>query len=240
MQGVRDRRVMEDRHFNQVQMAEPAWEYHGGDKREVPDKEIEIRQTPLIKETPQIIGQLKDTYLLFQSEDGLLLVDQHAAHERILYEKLKKNYLSSRVESQTFLIPIRLELSLKEGRVLIEKIDQMAALGFDLEHFGGNTFLLRSVPSILVNVEWQAFLLELIPVLEEEEILVTEKAMDRLMTVMACHGAIKAGHKVSHREMAMLLEQLEEMDLPTNCPHGRPIFRKFSYYEIEKMFKRVV
>jgi DNA mismatch repair protein MutL len=221
-------------------MAEPAWGYHGGDKREVPDKEIYIRQTPLIKETPQIIGQLKDTYLLFQSEDGLLLVDQHAAHERILYEKLKKNYLSSRVESQTFLIPIRLELSLKEGRVLIEKIDQMAALGFDLEHFGGNTFLLRSVPSILVNVEWQAFLLELIPVLEEEEILVTEKAIDRLMTVMACHGAIKAGHKVSHREMAMLLEQLEEMDLPTNCPHGRPIFRKFSYYEIEKMFKRVV
>lgn len=231
---------LEDRHFNQVQMAEPAWEYHGGDKREVPDKEIYIRQTPLIKETPQIIGQLKDTYLLFQSEDGLLLVDQHAAHERILYEKLKKNYLSSRVESQTFLIPIRLELSLKEGRVLIEKIDQMAALGFDLEHFGGNTFLLRSVPSILVNVEWQAFLLELIPVLEEEEILVTEKVMDRLMTVMACHGAIKAGHKVSHREMAMLLEQLEEMDLPTNCPHGRPIFRKFSYYEIKKMFKRVV
>jgi DNA mismatch repair protein MutL len=228
------------KHINQVRMAEPTWEYHGGGKGEVKGKEIEITQPPLLKELPQIIGQLKDTYLLFQCRDGLLLVDQHAAHERILYETLKKNYLASKVESQTFLIPIRLELSLKEGRILLEKIDQVSALGFDLEHFGGSTFLLRSVPSILVNVEWQAFLLDLIPILEEEELLVNEKAMDRLLTVMACHGAIKAGQKMSHREINMLIEQLDEMDLPTNCPHGRPVFRKFSYYEIEKMFKRVV
>jgi DNA mismatch repair protein MutL len=109
-----------------------------------------------------------------------------------------------------------------------------------VEHFGGNTFILRSVPSILVNVDWQAFLLDLVPILEEEDLLANEKAMDRLMTVMACHGAIKAGQRMSNREVAMLLEQLDEADLPTNCPHGRPIFRKFSYYEIEKMFKRIV
>ena len=232
--------VTTTRHVNQVRMAEPIWEYHGDEKRDIKGKEIEITQAPLLKQTPEIIGQLKDTYLLFQSRDGLLLVDQHAAHERILYEKLKKDYLTSRVESQRFLIPIRLELSLKEGRVLLEKIDQMAALGFELEHFGGNTFLIRSVPAILVNVEWQAFLLDLIPILEEEKLLVNEKAMDRLLTVMACHGAIKAGQKMSHREMNMLMEQLDEMTLPTNCPHGRPVFRMFSYYEIEKMFKRVV
>jgi DNA mismatch repair protein MutL len=82
--------------------------------------------------------------------------------------------------------------------------------------------------------------LELVPVLEEEEIVLSEKAMDRLITIMACHGAIKAGHKISHNEMTMLLEQLDEMHLPTNCPHGRPIFRKLSYYEINKMFKRAV
>ena len=232
--------VTTTKHVNQVRMAEPIWEYHGDEKRDIKGKEIEITQAPLLKQTPEIIGQLKDTYLLFQSRDGLLLVDQHAAHERILYEKLKKDYLTSRVESQRFLIPIRLELSLKEGRVLLEKIDQMAALGFELEHFGGNTFLIRSVPAILVNVEWQAFLLDLIPILEEEKLLVNEKAMDRLLTVMACHGAIKAGQKMSHREMNMLMEQLDEMTLPTNCPHGRPVFRMFSYYEIEKMFKRVV
>jgi DNA mismatch repair protein MutL len=227
------------KHTSRARMAEPTWEYHGGEKGEVKDKKIEITQTPLLNELPQIIGQLKDTYLLFQGRDGLLLVDQHAAHERILYETLKKNYLASKVERQTFLIPIRLELSLKEGGILLEKIEQMAALGFELEHFGGSTFLLRSVPSILVNVEWQAFLMDLIPILGEE-LLVNERAMDRLLTVMACHGAIKAGQKMSHREINMLIEQLDEMDLPTNCPHGRPVFRKFSYYEIEKMFKRVV
>jgi DNA mismatch repair protein MutL len=232
--------VMVAKHINQIRMAEPTWEYYGGEKRDVKDKEIKITQAPLLKETPELIGQLKDTYLLFQDRDGLLLVDQHAAHERILYETLKKNYLASKVESQTFLIPIRLELSLKEGRVLLEKIDQMAALGFEMEHFGGNTFLIRSVPAILVNVEWQAFLLDLIPILEEEELLVNEKAMDRLLTVMACHGAIKAGQKMSRGEMNMLIEQLDEMALPTNCPHGRPVFKKFSYYEIEKMFKRIV
>ena len=228
------------RHTSRARMAEPTWEYHGGEKGEIKDKKIEITQAPLLKELPQIIGQLKDTYLLFQGRDGLLLVDQHAAHERILYETLKKNYLASKVERQTFLIPIRLELSLKEGGILLEKIEQMAALGFELEHFGGSTFLLRSVPSILVNVEWQAFLMDLIPILGEEELFVNERAMDRLLTVMACHGAIKAGQKMSHREINMLIEQLDEMDLPTNCPHGRPVFRKFSYYEIEKMFKRVV
>ncbi|MDB9822456.1 DNA mismatch repair endonuclease MutL [Deltaproteobacteria bacterium] len=232
--------VIPEKRLRQTEIAEPGWEYSGKDQKEVASAEIESRQEPLLKEIPQIIGQLRETYLLFQTSDGLLVVDQHAAHERILYEKLKKNYLSNRIEGQAFLIPMRLEVSLKEGRVLMEKTDQMAALGFELEHFGGSTFLIRSVPSMLVDVEWENFMLDLIPVLEEEENLANEKAMDRLMAVMACHGAIRAGQRMSHREMTLLLEQLEEMDLPTNCPHGRPIFRKFSYYEIEKMFKRVV
>ena len=116
----------------------------------------------------------------------------------------------------------------------------MNILGLELEHFGGSTFLLRSIPSILTDVQWERFLSDLIPVMEEESDLTNDKAFDRLLTIMACHGAIRAGHRMSQREMSLLVEQLEEMDLPTNCPHGRPIFRKFSYYEIEKMFKRVV
>ena len=113
-------------------------------------------------------------------------------------------------------------------------------LGFEVEHFGGTTFLLRSVPSILVDVQWENFLIDLIPVLEEEGDLGNERALDRLLTVMSCHGAIRAGKRMSHREIVLLLEQLEDMDLPTNCPHGRPIFRKFSYDEIERMFRRVL
>lgn len=233
--------VQEDKQVTPFKTAEPEWEYvREAEKVEGPPAREDGMQELLVKETPRIIGQLKNTYLLIQAVDGLILLDQHAAHERILYETLKKNYISSRVESQAFLIPLRLELSLKESKALLEKMDQMASFGFELEHFGGNTFLLRSVPSVLVNVEYENFLMDLIPLLDEAGDLTGDKAVEKVMTVMACHGAIRAGQKMSHREMTLLLEQLEEMDLPTNCPHGRPIYRKFSYYEIEKMFKRIV
>ncbi|MBW2609009.1 MAG: hypothetical protein JRC68_01545, partial [Deltaproteobacteria bacterium] len=226
--------------FNNAGMAEPPWEYSGVDQKESGRTEIEASEEYLVRERPQIIGQLKDTYILFQTRDALLMLDQHAAHERIVYETLKKSYQSSKIESQAFLIPHRLELSLKEGRVILQKLDQLSGLGFDFERFGGNTFLLRSVPSILVNVQWEEFLLDLIPIMEEESDLTNDKAMDRLLTIMSCHSAIRAGQRMSPGEMALLLEQLEEMDLPTNCPHGRPIFKRFTYNEIEKMFKRVV
>jgi len=221
-------------------VSEPAWEYSGGEPGEKALAEFEAGQEKLVRESPAVIGQLKDTYLLYEAKDGLLILDQHAAHERIVYETLKKSFHSSSMERQAFLIPPRLELSLKEGRILEEKLDQLAGLGFELEHFGGTTFLLRSVPSILVDVQWENFLIDLIPVLEEEGDLGNERALDRLLTVMSCHGAIRAGKRMSHREIVLLLEQLEDMDLPSNCPHGRPIFRKFSYDEIERMFRRVL
>jgi DNA mismatch repair protein MutL len=221
-------------------IAEPQGPYSGPVDQSSKVSEGFFQEQYLVQEGPQIIGQLKDTYILCQAEDGLLLVDQHAAHERIIYESLKKSYQTMKIESQAFLMPHRLEFSLKEGRIIEEKLGQLTQLGLELEHFGGNTFLLRSVPSILVNAQWEGFLFDLIPVLEEERDLQKDKAMDRLLTVMACHGAIRAGKKLSQQEMTALINQLQEMDLPTNCPHGRPVFKRFSLYEIEKMFKRVV
>ncbi|MBW1805297.1 MAG: DNA mismatch repair endonuclease MutL [Deltaproteobacteria bacterium] len=224
--------------------AEPAWEYSQATPIEVPIEKpvpgIGKDKQYLVREAPQVIGQLRDTYILCQTVEGLLLIDQHAAHERIVYEALKRSYHSTQVESQAFLIPRKLELSLKEGRVVLRNLDQLSRLGLEIEHFGGNSFLVRSVPSVLVDVKWEEFLLDLLPVMEEEGDLAAEKALDRLWTVISCHSAIRAGQRMSHSEIIRLLEQLEEMDLPTNCPHGRPIFRKFSYHEIEKMFKRVV
>ncbi len=221
-------------------VADPEGAYSGsGDESSDYSKNL-FQEQVVVKQSPQIIGQLKDTYILCQSDEGLLLVDQHAAHERIVYERLKKAYQSMKIEGQAFLIPHRLEFSLKEGRIIEEKTQQLSQLGVELEHFGGSTFLLRSVPSVLVDAEWEGFLLDLLPVLEEEEDLSQDKAMDKWLTVMACHGAIRAGKRLSQQEMISLLNQLQEMDLPTNCPHGRPVFRRFSYYEIEKMFKRVV
>lgn len=226
--------------LGEVEMGERQGEYSlaAGERLDVP---ATLFQEPrLVEAGLRVIGQLKDTYILCQTREGLLMVDQHAAHERVVYETLKKAYGGMRIEKQAFLIPHKLEVSLNEGRIIQQRLDQLVKLGLELEHFGGNTFLLRSVPSSLLEAQWEKFIFDLIPVLEEEDDLSTEKAMDKLLTVMACHGAIRAGKRMSLEEMNLLLSQLEEMDLPTNCPHGRPILKKFSYYEIEKMFKRVV
>ncbi|MGD2126538.1 MAG: DNA mismatch repair endonuclease MutL [Desulfobacteraceae bacterium] len=221
-------------------VAEPIRDYSRIDQGAGIFSEEIFQETFPIKERPQILGQLKDTYIVCQVKDGLLLIDQHAAHERVVYESLKKSYEGSRIEGQSFLIPPRLDFSVKEGRVLVKKISQLASVGLELEHFGGSTFLLRSVPSILIHVRWEEFLSELIPLLEEEAELTSDSALDRMWTLMACHGAIRAGQHLSQSEMIHLLDQLEAADLPTNCPHGRPVSKKFTYYEIEKMFKRVV
>ena len=204
----------------------------------IPARADEAEQTT-ISEFPQVIGQLGNTYILCQVKDGLLLVDQHAAHERIMYENLKKGFDGSRIEVQALLVPHKLELSTKEKRVVQEKGDQLSGFGIELEHFGGNTFLLRSVPALLGNIDWDSFLSELLAELEEGE-PEDDTLLDKVLTVMACHGAIRAGYRMTHEEITHLFYQLEEMDLPTNCPHGRPIFKHFTYYEIEKMFKRVV
>ena len=230
----------EDMQIGGAATAEPATVYSVTEGTHAVEADLGFQQEYLMKESPQVIGQLKDTYILCQTGDALLILDQHAAHERIVYETLKNSYQSLQIECQSFLIPLELEVSLKEGRLLETRLDQLTKLGLEIEPFGGSTFLLRSVPSILTEVQWKNFLLDLIPVLEEESDLTNEKAMDKLLTVMACHGAIRAGKRMSQEEMTLLLDQLENMNLPTHCPHGRPIFRKFGYYELEKMFKRVV
>ncbi|MCF8127055.1 MAG: DNA mismatch repair endonuclease MutL [Deltaproteobacteria bacterium] len=191
-------------------------------------------------ERPQIIGQLGNTYILCQMKDGLLIVDQHAAHERIVYETLKKSLLSSNIEIQNLLIPHEMEFSLKERGILLEKGDLMAHFGIELDHFGGNTFLLRAVPALLENVNWQTLISEFILKLEEDLEPESTLLMDEAVKIMACHGAIRAGQRLTLTEMSGLMDQLNKMDLPGNCPHGRPIFKNFTYFEMNKMFKRIV
>ena len=220
-------------------ISEPVWTYSQTEQNPVVSVEVEECEQPLIRERPQIIGQLGNTYILCQVKDGLLMVDQHAAHERIVYENLKKGVNKSRIEAQTLLIPFRLELSTREQRIVQKKRDQLNRFGIELDPFGGNTFLLRSVPVILRNVQWDAFFSELLAELDDDT-LDEDVVLDKALTVMACHGAIRAGHSMTQEEISHLLSELEDVEIPTNCPHGRPVFKRFTYYEIEKMFKRVV
>ncbi len=188
---------------------------------------------------PRVIGQLGKTYILCEVADGLLMVDQHAAHERVVYERLRKGVAESGVQAQAFLLPVQVELSAKEKQIAMEKADQLSRLGVDLDHFGGETFLLRSVPALLSGVDPAPFLSELLAALESGD-LENEGVLDGVLTVMACHGAVRAGFSMHPEEISHLFCELESAALPTNCPHGRPIFRHITYREIEKMFKRVV
>ena len=219
--------------------SEPAWNYSRTVQSQTGPPKSEALTQPLFKETPQVIGQLGNTYILCQVRGGLLMVDQHAAHERIVYETLKNGVNNSRIEAQTLLMPYRLELTTKEKRIALKRRSQLDRFGIELDHFGGNTFLLRSVPAILKNIQWDSFFSEFITELEDDE-LEEGVFLDKVLTVMACHGAIRAGQSMNHHEINHLLSQLQETEIPTNCPHGRPIFKHFTYYEIEKMFKRVI
>jgi len=223
-------------------ISETEWDYI---KEERSREEItlnfkkEADQT-FISPSPHVLGQLSQTYILCENENGLVMIDQHAAHERIIYERLEKCFKEKKIESQSFLIPYRLELSVQEGRKVGEKLESLSDLGLEINHFGGQTFLLRSVPSVLVDVKWDEFIRELISVLEQENNIFQEKVLGKILTVMACHGSIRAGMKMTHLEMVKLVEQLEAMDLPTHCPHGRPIFKVFTLQEIARMFRRII
>jgi len=215
-----------------------AWEFAPSDQRGMLDVGTGERDTRVMPQT-RVIGQLANTYILCQMHDGLLMVDQHAAHERIIFEGLSKGFENSRIESQQMLVPFELELTLKEKQIAVERADELLRLGMELEHFGGNTFLLRSFPVILSKVDWGGFISELLVEMGKGE-LEDKKVFECVITIMACHGAIKAGDRLSEEEIYQLLVELEEMETPTNCPHGRPIFKHFTFYDLEKMFKRVV
>ena len=193
----------------------------------------------IFEEEVRVVGQLRNMYILCEGKDGLIIVDQHAAHERVLYESLMEGIRKGGLEIQRLLLPKTIELGIGEKRVLEEKGQALADLGVEIEDFGGQAVLLRCVPSLLGNADWETLLPELVSALEqgrgERDVLMGEVA-----SLMACHAAIRAGYPMSVEEMQTLLDQLSLASLPTNCPHGRPIFRKITYYELEKMFKRVV
>jgi DNA mismatch repair protein MutL len=223
-----------------ARIAEPMEEYatHLAGKRIFHEPEPQVPR--LIKESPVVLGQLKETYILCETREGLLLVDQHAAHERKVYEKLKRSYKNSSLECQPFLIPPRVEFSPSESRTILKRMGELSELGITLEHFGGETFIVRSVPVLLVDVHWEALLREIVPVLEDPGAVKGDQLVEELLALMACHGAIRAGRRLSREEMVSLVEQMDEAEVPTNCPHGRPVFKRLSFHEIEKMFRRVV
>ena len=183
------------------------------------------------------LWQLADTYILSQSKGNLMVLDQHAAHERILYEEAVKNLTERPASSQQVLFPAVMELSPKEFQTLEEHKELIGKLGFGFKHFGGRSVLVTAVPSLIKGRSGELFLKEILTQLEEEE-KVEKNRVKAVAKSFACHGSVKAGDRLTQEEMNSLTHQLFTTDEPYSCPHGRPTVVKISIDDLNKKFGR--
>mgnify|MGYP002223860630 CR=1 FL=1 len=188
------------------------------------------------------LAQLHDTYIVAQGEDGLYLIDQHAAQERINYEKIRKEMsLSPDAKRQILAIPYTYEVAANEAEYVREAMHVMEELGIVQEEFGERAFLVRELPLWFDPGEEKKMLEGMIQLILKEKGRITRADLNEAaIKQMACKASIKANQKLSREEMALLLQELGKAENPYTCPHGRPILIHFSKYDLEKMFKRVM
>lgn len=189
----------------------------------------------------KIIGQLFDTYWLVEYNDRLFIVDQHAAHEKVMYEKLKKQFEKKEFTSQAISPPIVITLSMREAEVLERFKEQFTKLGFEIEHFGGAEYSICGVPGNLYRLNTRDVLIDMLDELTDgiSERATADVILDKIAS-MSCKAAVKGSQRLSLPEMEQLMKDLMKLDNPYNCPHGRPTIIAISKYEIEKKFKRIV
>ena len=186
------------------------------------------------------IGRFHETYLLLEDENTLYLLDQHAAMERIMYEKISNDFASSTHSCYDLLVPITMEFSVKETILIIENKTKLDSLGFSIEEFGNNTIIVRSIPSWIPNGLEIEFINDIIQHLIINAPVNKSIMYDSLAKKLSCKQSIKAGMHIRTDEVKSLLNDLDKCEMPYTCPHGRPTMIKFTNYEVEKMFKRVI
>jgi len=189
----------------------------------------------------RVIGQFHNTYIVCESEGGLILIDQHAAHERVLYEQFSTRSTGAPKSAQRLLVPETVELGYREAGVLEKMIAELKDIGLDIEPFGGNTFVVKAVPVLLVGREIKPVLIEIVEKITEiGSAPGFAKALDQSRMVMACHGAIRANQALSGAQIKGLLGQLDGCRNPSHCPHGRPTWIHWDMRSLDKSFKRIV
>jgi DNA mismatch repair protein MutL len=212
------------------------------DTVDVQGKDEDALRQELFRERPsslEILGQIHKSYLVCASSRGLILIDQHAAHERVLFQRLKREMDREQPAVQGLLFPETLELSPMEWNAVQRFLPSLRRIGFDLEPFGRNTLITKSVPSILGGGNHQERLSDLIrDLVEEEKGGGSEEPIERVLKTTACHGAIRSGQTLSREEMARLLEDMEGERFFHTCPHGRPVWVEIGLDWLEKRFMR--
>lgn len=189
----------------------------------------------------KIIGQVFDTYWIVQFHDSMYIIDQHAAHERVLYERTLKGMKTRDYTSQYISPPIILDLSMQEAELFRRYLDRFTKIGFEIEPFGGDSFAVRAVPDNLFSVAKKELLLEMIDSLSDEiSTNMTPEILDEKIASMSCKAAVKGNSRLSRKEVEELLLELLKLDNPYHCPHGRPTIIAMTKRELEKKFKRIV
>lgn len=188
----------------------------------------------------RLIGQLFDTYWLIQYENNLYIMDQHAAHEKVKYEELLKNFNNKQVLSQQLMPPMVITVSFSERQAIMDNYDLFMKIGYDIEEFGGNEFKINAVPSNLYGLHGRAMFMEFVGSLINNSGYMSNDVFIKKLSTMACKSAIKGNMHISFAEADALVSQLLKLDNPYTCPHGRPTIISISENELEKKFKRIL
>lgn len=186
------------------------------------------------------VGLVHGTYIVAENEDGMFLIDQHAANERINYEYYLKEMTKENPHKMDLLVPISMEFASNEYVVLKEHWQKLEDLGFDIEEFGFQTIMIRSIPLWLRNTNQQAAIRQIIDIIIDREDFQKERFFHRIAATVACKASIKANDFITMEDMRVLLTRLRRCQNPFTCPHGRPTIITFSNYELERLFKRAM
>jgi len=186
------------------------------------------------------LGQFRDTFIVAVDDEGIAIIDQHVAHERILFERITERLTSGRLESQRLLEPVLVELSAAGRQALLAHAEDLDRLGFELEEFGGESLRLTACPAMLPREEWQRAVRALAEDLDglDRGAAVTD-ALKRIAATMACHAAVKANYPLTPEKMMHILDGLRRTAYSTICPHGRPVMLRLTRRELEKRFERI-
>ncbi|MCG1549264.1 DNA mismatch repair endonuclease MutL [Staphylococcus epidermidis] len=188
----------------------------------------------------EIVGQVHGTYIIAQNENGMFMIDQHAAQERIKYEYFREKIGEVTNEVQNLLIPLTFHFSKDEQMIIDQYKDELDKVGVHLEHFGGHDYIVNSYPVWFPKEEADEIIKDMIELVLKHKSVDVKKIREDAAIMMSCKKSIKANHYLKNNEMADLIDQLREAEDPFTCPHGRPIIINFSNYELEKLFKRVM
>lgn len=214
--------------------SEPASPFDEDENILVERKHAEVRFPKLL-----YIGQLHGTYLICESDDGMYIVDQHAAQERINYERLREEIGEVSDDQQNLLVPLVLNYPNRDALIISEKLETLKKVGLDIESFGNNSFIIKQHPTWISEGTEEETIREMIDwVLSHKDISVADFRADTAI-MMSCKQAIKANHHLDRKQAVHLLDELATVNNPFNCPHGRPVLVSFSNTDMEKMFKRI-